>query len=76
MWMFTPKDNPGYYVLSERAKETIAEWVHNGWPIPETSLKADLPGVPSQGSELDEDPEVVYKEEVENTNTDEENPWA
>jgi hypothetical protein len=70
MWMFTPKDNPGYYVLSERAKETITEWVRNGWPIPETGPE------PSGGSKIDEDPEIVYKEEVENAPVDEGNPWA
>lgn len=31
MAMFAPKENPGYYGLSERAKELVVKWVINGW---------------------------------------------
>ncbi|EHY52622.1 hypothetical protein HRR83_006884 [Exophiala dermatitidis] len=29
--MFSPRDNPGYYALGERAKEFLAGWVDQGW---------------------------------------------
>ncbi|EXJ84504.1 hypothetical protein A1O3_05173 [Capronia epimyces CBS 606.96] len=29
--IFFPLDNPGYYALSERAKELISAWVDQGW---------------------------------------------
>jgi hypothetical protein len=29
MTMFTPKDNPGYYSMSEQAKEMIVQWASN-----------------------------------------------
>ena len=31
MSMFYPKDNPGYFVMAERAKEVLAGWVDQGW---------------------------------------------
>ena len=31
MNMFTPRDNPGFYSLSEKAKTIIAGWVDQGW---------------------------------------------
>ncbi|KAL8907967.1 MAG: hypothetical protein Q9207_001113 [Kuettlingeria erythrocarpa] len=31
MAMFAPKENPGYYGMSERAKELVVKWVTNGW---------------------------------------------
>ena len=31
MSMFYPRDNPGFYSLGERAKETITGWVDRGW---------------------------------------------
>ena len=31
MGMFFPRDNPGYYTMSERAKGLIADWVDAGW---------------------------------------------
>ncbi|EDO00672.1 hypothetical protein SS1G_03145 [Sclerotinia sclerotiorum 1980 UF-70] len=33
MTMFFPKDNPGYYALSEDAKKLIVEWSSNEWTI-------------------------------------------
>jgi len=29
--MFFPKDNPGYYKLSEDAKNLIIQWTTNEW---------------------------------------------
>ena len=31
MCMFFPRENPGYYAMSERAKDLIAGWVDEGW---------------------------------------------
>ncbi|MCJ1447837.1 MAG: hypothetical protein MMC23_008349 [Stictis urceolatum] len=31
MHMFFPRDNPGYYELSERAKGRVVDWVQNSW---------------------------------------------
>ena len=31
MSMFWPKENPGYYRMSKRAKESIVGWVDAGW---------------------------------------------
>jgi hypothetical protein len=31
MQMFTPRDNPGYYGMSAKAKELIALWMQNTW---------------------------------------------
>ncbi|KAE9962412.1 hypothetical protein BLS_000350 [Venturia inaequalis] len=31
MQMFTPRDNPGYYAMSEKAKELISLWMQNTW---------------------------------------------
>ena len=29
--MFYPKDNPGYYAMSEEAKNLIVNWTTNEW---------------------------------------------
>jgi len=29
--MFFPKDNPGYYAMSEEAKTLIVQWSTNDW---------------------------------------------
>lgn len=29
--MFWPREHPGYYAMSERAKELIVSWVDEGW---------------------------------------------
>ena len=31
MSMFTPRENPNYYAMRERAKNLIVEWVETGW---------------------------------------------
>ncbi|KAF2643939.1 hypothetical protein P280DRAFT_355625, partial [Massarina eburnea CBS 473.64] len=31
MTMFEPKNNPGYYSMSEHAKEHLIEWLENAW---------------------------------------------
>jgi len=61
MNMFTPRDNPGYYNMSERAKAIVVDWVTKGWHIPETDTPLDHELV----GPVDDDPEMVYKEEVE-----------
>lgn len=71
MNIFTPKDNPGYYMLSERAKEIISDWVRQGWHIPETSLSTQ-----TDGGAMDSDPEIVDKEDVEiQIQQENDNPW-
>lgn len=29
--MFFPKDNPGYYAMSEEAKKLVVQWTTNDW---------------------------------------------
>ncbi len=29
--MFYPKDNPGYFAMSEEARTLVAEWATNEW---------------------------------------------
>jgi hypothetical protein len=29
--MFFPKDNPGYYAMSEQARDQIVQWTRNEW---------------------------------------------
>jgi hypothetical protein len=57
MNMFTPRDNPGYYGMSERAKELLVRWVKNGWVLDEVQSH--------DGVADDEDVEFVDREEVE-----------
>jgi hypothetical protein len=33
--MFAPRDNPGYYVMEDRARDLITEWVTSGWRFDE-----------------------------------------
>ncbi|KAF7862755.1 hypothetical protein EAF04_007627 [Stromatinia cepivora] len=40
MTMFFPKDNPGYYALSEEAKKLIVEWSTNEWYESSTRRKS------------------------------------
>lgn len=56
MNMFEPKNNPGYYTLSETAKEKIIEWAENDWY--ETS-EGPLVG------EVGEEAEIVERQEVD-----------
>jgi len=56
MQMFTPRDNPGYYALSEKAKELIVQWVKNPW-----YEEAE----PVTGATFEEEAEMVEKPEEE-----------
>lgn len=56
MNMFEPKNNPGYYTLSETAKEKIIEWAENDW-------YEDSEG-PLVG-EVGEEAEIVERQEVD-----------
>lgn len=55
MSMFEPRNNPGYYSMSEQAKETIVEWAENDW-------YEESEG-PMKGIGLDEEGEMVEKPE-------------
>jgi pimeloyl-ACP methyl ester carboxylesterase len=63
MHMFTPKDNPGYYGMSERAKEIISEWVNDSWHIPVVDIAMEEPEVVN--AEPPEEPEVVNREDLD-----------
>jgi len=49
--MFFPKDNPGYYALSEDAKKLIIDWTTNEWYEASTG-DADMSGIEEQHQEL------------------------
>ncbi|KAK0125329.1 hypothetical protein ONS96_009178 [Cadophora gregata f. sp. sojae] len=51
MSMFFPKDNPGYYALSEDAKKLIIDWSTNDWYESSTG-DADMSGIEPQHQEL------------------------
>lgn len=57
MTMFEPKNNPGYYTMSEIAKEILIEWAQNEW-------YEDSDG-PVQNVALDEEGEMVEPEDEE-----------
>ncbi|KAF2728027.1 hypothetical protein EJ04DRAFT_581629 [Polyplosphaeria fusca] len=57
MTMFEPKNNPGYYSMSEHAKETIMEWASNEW--------YEESDGPMKGVSLDEEGEMVETPEDE-----------
>jgi hypothetical protein len=57
MTMFEPKNNPGYYSMSEHAKEQIIEWAENEW-------YEDSDG-PTKGVAIEEEVEIVEKPEEE-----------
>ena len=59
MSMFEPRNHPGYYGMSERAKEVIVGWVTNEW-----YEESEGPGF-GFGTGLEEEAEMVEKEEVE-----------
>ncbi|KAF2123160.1 hypothetical protein BDV96DRAFT_618245 [Lophiotrema nucula] len=57
MTMFEPRNNPGYYTLSEEAKEIIADWAINDW-YEESDGQ-------TKGISIDEEGEMVEKPEDE-----------
>jgi len=77
MNMFTPKDNPGYYAMSETAKEMIAQWASEN-PWYEEGSDTDMGASFEDEAEMVERPEDVTEEfETDFTGAKEaENPWA
>jgi hypothetical protein len=60
MTMFTPKENPGYYSMAEKAKELMVKWSSNMWYD-----DADEPATTAGGVEVDDsDVEMVEKPEL------------
>ncbi|ORY14399.1 hypothetical protein BCR34DRAFT_623337 [Clohesyomyces aquaticus] len=57
MSMFEPRNNPGYYAMSEKAKELIIGWSTNDW-YEESEGK-------TQNINIDEEGEMVEKHEVD-----------
>ncbi|KAH7132614.1 hypothetical protein B0J11DRAFT_231525 [Dendryphion nanum] len=57
MTMFEPKNNPGYYTMSETAKEILIEWAQTEW--------YEESDGPTKGVALDEEGEMVEPEEEE-----------
>lgn len=57
MSMFEPKTNPGYYTMSELAKERIVAWVMNDW--------YEESDGPMKGVGIEEEAEFVEKPEEE-----------
>jgi hypothetical protein len=55
MTMFEPKNNPGYYSMSEHAKEKIIDWAENEW-------YEDSDG-PTKGVGIEDEVEIVEKPE-------------
>lgn len=58
MTMFAPKDNPGYYNMSERAKELLVKWVKDGWMLDEIEAHGGA------AEDFDADVEIVDHEEA------------
>lgn len=59
MTMFLPRENPGYYNLSLRAKKLIVEWVDQAWYESSETLKDKMEDVDMEGSLGGEDPVVL-----------------
>jgi hypothetical protein len=67
MGMFVPRENPGYYMMSERVKEVLVGWVTKNWPVvvdEDTHLGAESPEVVDERDAVEE-PEVVDKDEAQ-----------
>ena len=60
MTMFEPRSNPGYYGMSENAKELVVEWATNQWY--EEATRGETM---TEKETLDEDPELVERPEDE-----------
>ena len=59
MNMFLPRENPGYYNLSLRAKKLIVEWVDQSWYESSEIPKDKLQDVDMEGSLGGEEPVVL-----------------
>lgn len=80
MGMFTPKDNPGYYAMSEAAKTTVAEWVTSSWFVDDADSHENEKQRPSgsvlyerprEESPREETPELMDMDEVARDETPE-----
>lgn len=56
--MFFPKENPGYYALSENAKALIVEWTTNDW-YESSSGDSGLSGLSGLAFDVDAESEPV-----------------
>lgn len=85
MSMFEPRKNPGYYTLSETAKETLVEWVQNEWyeesegrtqgiAIDEEGVMVDQPDEPMEDFEDVKRPKTP-KEEFEDVKRPSTDVW-
>ncbi|KAL1593372.1 hypothetical protein SLS60_010980 [Paraconiothyrium brasiliense] len=70
MSMFDPKQNPGYYIMSEHAKEHVIDWATNEW-------YEDSDGA-MKGVSIEEEEVLVdrpQEEEFEDVKRPDDNPW-
>jgi hypothetical protein len=75
MQMFTPRDNPGYYGMSEKAKELITLWMQNTWyeeaeeemeaSFEDEAEMVERPSVDLTGEDEDDDDDVMAGAEEE-----------
>jgi hypothetical protein len=63
MTMFEPKNNPGYYSMSEHAKEQIIDWAENAWYEESDGLTEGV-SIEEEEAEIVEGPEAEEFEDV------------
>jgi hypothetical protein len=87
MNMFEPRNNPGYYSMSEHAKETLIDWAENDWyeesegatkgiEIEDEEVLVDKPEEVEEAEEEFEDVKEPLKEDFEKVKRPEgAEPW-